>query len=78
MHRYKVPNLTADTPQPERTRLLTALRGVHGVEGAMLIPESSEFTVSGRAQQQPKRAEVESAASKAGFTVTQEPASPTA
>ena len=72
MNTYKVPHLTPQTPQPERTKLLTALKGVHGVASATLIPESSEFTVKGRAKQQPKREDVERAASKAGFAVIDE------
>jgi hypothetical protein len=72
MDKYKVPNLTPETSQPERTKLLTALKGVQGVASATLIPESSEFTVQARDKKEPKREEVEKAASKAGFAVSNE------
>jgi hypothetical protein len=67
MEKYKVPTLTSSTPQAEQSKLLSALRGVKGVESAQLHPSTSEVAIGGKGQNSPKREEIATAASAAGF-----------
>lgn len=69
MKTYKVPNLNSKTPQAEQGKLINALKGVAGVESAILHPTSSEFEIKGRGQEVPKLEEIAAAASKAGFSL---------
>lgn len=67
MKKYKIPTLTTNTPQADQTKLLSALKGVKGVESAQLHPNTSEVAVTPKAQNAPKREEIATAASRVGF-----------
>lgn len=70
MQTYKIPTLTSTTPKDDQTKLLSAIRGVRGVQSAELHPDRHELAIEVKAQQEPKRTEIEAAASGAGFALT--------
>ena len=67
---YKVTRLTSQTPQSDQQKLVTALKGVAGVEKVTLRPNSSEFEIDGKDECNPS--DIWAAAAKAGFSRSDE------
>jgi len=70
MQTYKIPTLTSTTPKNDQTKLLSAIKGVKGVQTAELHPDKHELAITVKAQQEPKRNDIEAAAKGAGFPLT--------
>jgi hypothetical protein len=69
MAKYKVSNLNAKTPTTEQSKLEKSLKAMNGVESVALHPETSEFSIFFRREQEPKKGELEAAVSMAGFSL---------
>ena len=67
MEKYKIPSLTAQTPQADQTRLVCAMRNVRGVERAFLHAETGEIEIGVKDSHSPKREAIADAASSVGF-----------
>lgn len=66
--KYKITNLNDKTPQAEQNKLVSALKGVQGVQSAKLDLGTQEVEVIGRDKKDPARNDLSAAANKAGFT----------
>jgi len=69
-NKYKLTDLSAKTTKDQQTKLVSALKGVSGVENAILHLGSSEVEIKPLAKQEPKRADLTAAISSAGFSMT--------
>jgi hypothetical protein len=70
MQKYKAPSLNDKTSEADKSKLVSALKAVQGVESATLRPASHEFEIRGKDKQEPKRDAISAAAAKAGFTIS--------
>lgn len=67
MKTYKLPSLSSKSSKEDRAKLVTALEAVHGVHKAILHTDTNSFEIEAQPKQEPKQAELMSAASRAGF-----------
>ena len=67
MKKYQIPTLNPQTPKADQSKIVSAIENISGVSKAVLHLGSHEIEVSGRDQNEPKREDVASAASKIGF-----------
>lgn len=67
MKTYNLPTLSPKTSKEEQAKLVAALESVQGVQKAILHTDRNSFEIEPKPKQQPKHAELMSAASKAGF-----------
>ena len=67
MKSYKVQNLSNSTTSSDQTKLISALRGVAGVETATLRLQDHAFEIKAKDKHEPKREELAAATLKAGF-----------
>lgn len=67
--KYKITNLGAKTTKDQQTKLVSALKGVSGVDNATLHLGSSEVEIKPLAKQEPIRADLSAAVTKAGFSM---------
>ena len=70
---FKVTRLTKGTPESTQNALKKALQAVDGVQSVKLRPDTHEFAIKSEGV---KRADVIKAATKAGFQVRNNTASP--
>ncbi len=69
MDTYTASKLNATTTQAEQTKLIKALKAVHGVENATLHLSESRVEVAPRVNETARRVDIETAASKCGFSL---------
>lgn len=73
MNIYQVQALNEKTSKQHRDKLVTALKSVPGVKSASLRINQSEFEITPKDKQAPKRDEIMAASAKVGFPVTAKP-----
>lgn len=64
---YSVPSFNSDTSDRDSDKLTNALRGVRGVESVSLKPDSNQFEIKGKGDNQPNSDDIMAASKKAGF-----------
>jgi hypothetical protein len=73
MHMYKVPELDQNTSSLNKERLVSALKGVHGVANVTLKLGTSELEIESLPNAMPDSDDISLASRKAGFELGVEP-----
>ena len=69
MINYKVSNLDNKTTKEQQAKLAKNLQAMKGIEKVSLHPDKGEISLSYQEKSAPEKSTIESAVTKAGFTL---------